>query len=65
MDARDCSVSEASSQEEEENEFQDEAARSRLAELIKKHQKRAFKLLKVMGSNLNDFLLRYFFSETW
>lgn len=57
MDARDCSVSEASSQEDE-NEFQDEAAKNRLAELIKKHQKRAFKILKTMGSNLNDFLLR-------
>ncbi|CAB3369445.1 Hypothetical predicted protein [Cloeon dipterum] len=54
----DSGASELSSQEEDINELQDEATMNRLAELIKKHQKRAFKILKVMGSNLNDFLLR-------
>jgi len=59
LEARENTGSETSSgQEEEENEIQDESVKIKLAELIKKHQSRAYKILKEMGSNLNDILLR-------
>ncbi|XP_059468848.1 glycerol-3-phosphate acyltransferase 1, mitochondrial [Neocloeon triangulifer] len=59
MEMRESTGSELSSQEEdEEQKEEDEATASRLAELIRKHHSRAYKVLKTMGSNLNDFLLR-------